>query len=128
MNNARVNCPKCQKMFPNQQLLIQHSRKCEKEEVKMDTTEKEDIKMDTTEKEETKSDGFKLEVKDPLGGENLENLQDQWVVMHISRDAFPPAGVAYKRALKSSLSLFLHVHPKLECLWYLSQMLGFHSH
>ena len=40
-----------------------------------------------------------------LGGENLENLQDQWVVMHISRDAFPPAGVAYKRALKSSLSL-----------------------
>ena len=72
MNNARVNCPKCQKMFPNQQLLIQHSRKCEKEEVKMDTTEKEDIKMDTTEKEETKPDGFKLEVKDPLGGENLE--------------------------------------------------------
>ena len=40
-----------------------------------------------------------------LGGEKLENLQDQWVGMHISRDAFPPAGVAYKRALKSSLSL-----------------------
>ena len=72
MNNARVNCPKCQKMFPNQQLLIQHSRKCEKEEVKIDTTEKEDVKMDTTEKEERKTEGFKLEIKDPLGGEKLE--------------------------------------------------------
>ena len=73
MNNARVNCPKCQKMFPNQQLLVQHSRKCGKEDDnKMDTTEKEELKMDTNETEEVKADGFKVEVKDPLGGGNLE--------------------------------------------------------
>ena len=42
---------------------------------------------------------------DDLEEDKLENLQDQWAGMRISRDAFPLAGVAYKRALKSSLSL-----------------------
>ena len=40
-----------------------------------------------------------------LEEEKEEILQDLWIGMHISRDAFPLAGVAYKRALKSSLSL-----------------------
>ena len=37
-----------------------------------------------------------------LEEEKEEILQDLWIGMHISRDAFPLAGVAYKRALKSS--------------------------
>ena len=61
MNNAQLNCPKCVKMFANQLQLAKHARGCQKVEVKMDTSEKEEVK----------SEGFKLEVKDPLG-DNIE--------------------------------------------------------
>ena len=88
MNNTLVNCPKCQKTFSNQQLWIQHSRRCQKEKLKnningreekenvnMDISEKEEkaeVNMDSSEKEKPNSDGFTLEVKDPLGGGPME--------------------------------------------------------